>query len=66
MKIRYDPKADTLTLVLRATPVHESDDSKPGVILDYDCERKLVGIEILNASSCVDNPNAVSLIVGSV
>ena len=64
MKIRYDPKADTLTLVLRATPVHERDEVKPGVILDYDRERNLVGIEIRNASSCVDNPQSVSLIVG--
>ena len=65
MKIRYDPQADTLTLVLRATPVHASDDGKPGLILDYDREGNVVGIEILNASSCVDNPNFVNLVVGS-
>ena len=37
MKVRYDRKTDTLSLVLRDNvTVVESDEDKPGVILDYD------------------------------
>ena len=51
MKLTYDKAADILTLLLRDTPVAESDEDKPGVILDYDDEGNLVSIEILDASS---------------
>ena len=36
MKVNYDMKADTLTVVFRDVPVAESDEDKPAVILDYD------------------------------
>jgi uncharacterized protein YuzE len=39
--------------------VEESDEAKPGVILDYDIEGNIVGLEILNASKRVDNPKAI-------
>ena len=64
MKARYDPKSDTLTLVFRSTPVHESDEDRPGVILDYDREGNVVGIEILDASKRVENPEKVEFIAG--
>lgn len=35
MKVNYDAATDTLTVILRDTPVAESDEDKPGVILDY-------------------------------
>jgi len=53
MKAVYDPKTDTLTIQLNAGPVAESDEGKPGVILDYDAEGNLVGIEVLDASKRV-------------
>ena len=36
MKVIYDQTADTLTIIFADTPVAESDEDKPGVILDYD------------------------------
>jgi YD repeat-containing protein len=53
MKATYDPKTDTLTFELKSAPVAESDEDKPGVILDYDKEGNLIGIEVLDASKRV-------------
>ena len=38
MKVTYDPEVDALTIILSDVSVEESDEAKPGVILDYDCE----------------------------
>jgi YD repeat-containing protein len=53
MKARYDPKTDTLTVELAPGPAAESDEDKPGVILDYDADGNLIGIEVLDASKRV-------------
>ncbi len=53
MKAVYNIRADTWTLELRPGPVVESDEHKPGVILDYDASGNLVGLEILDASQRV-------------
>ena len=50
MNAVYDARTDTLTLELKAGPVTESDENKPGIILDYDAAGDLVSIEILDAS----------------
>lgn len=57
MKVRYDARTDTLTLLLREdVAVAESDEDKPGVILDYDAGGNLVAIEVLDASERVTEP----------
>ncbi len=61
MKVHYDPETDTLTVVFREAPVAESDEDKPGVILDYDHDGNLVSVELLDASKRVEDPRSVTL-----
>ena len=63
MKIDYDQASDILSMLFSSTPVEESDEVKPGVILDYDAAGNVVGIEILDASRRMENPTAVELSV---
>ncbi|MBX3302274.1 MAG: DUF2283 domain-containing protein [Nitrospira sp.] len=63
MKVKYDEEVDVLTIELSDASVEESDEDKPGVILDYDKEGNIVGIEILNASKRVQNPKSVEYAV---
>jgi len=54
MKAIYDSRTDVLSIILRAdAAVVESDEDRPGVILDYDEDRNLVSLEILDASKRV-------------
>ena len=62
MKARYDEATDTLTLILRDAPVAESDEDKPGVILDYAEDGSLVSLEVLDASKRVEEPRAVTVV----
>lgn len=59
MRVTYDPTVDVLKIVLSSAPVEESDEEKPGVILDYDADGNVVGIEVLAASTRVDDPRSV-------
>ena len=59
MKATYDPTSDTLTLELKPGPVAESDEDKPGIILDYDAAGNLVSIEILDASRRVEEARSM-------
>ena len=61
MKVNYDAKTDTLTVILRDALVAESDEDKPGIILDYDDVGNLVSIEVLDASKRVEEPRSVTL-----
>ena len=59
MRVLYDGETDTLTIILSDAAVTESDEDKPGVILDYDASSYLVSIEILDASTRMPTPSRI-------
>ena len=59
MKVNYDSEVDVLRIIFIDTPIEESDKEKPGLILDYDKDGNIVGLEVLDASLCVENPKSV-------
>ena len=63
MKVTYDPDVDVLRILFRNASIEESDEDKPGVILDYDKEGNVVGLEVLNASQRIENPRALDYAV---
>ena len=66
MRVRYDSETDTLTVIFADSPVVESDEDKPGTILDYDASGNLVSIEILDASRRVGLPTQIEYQVVAV
>ncbi len=63
MKVLYDPETDVLRVTFRNSPVDESDEDKPGVILDYDKDGNIVSLEILDASKRMENPRSLEYAV---
>jgi uncharacterized protein YuzE len=59
MKVTYDPQTDILRILFTQGRIEESDEDKPGIILDYDKEGNVVGIEVLDASRRIENPRSV-------
>ena len=51
MKLKVDKENDALYFRLDESSVVESEEVQPGVILDFNVEGKMVGIEILDLSS---------------
>lgn len=54
MKLQYYPETDSLYIDLASRPSVESREVSEGVVLDYDAEGNLVGIDIDKASLKLD------------
>jgi uncharacterized protein YuzE len=46
MKVTYDPEIDVQRILCSNVPIEESDEDKPGVIIDYDKDGNIVGEEL--------------------
>mgnify|MGYP001615081423 CR=1 FL=1 len=53
MRLKVDKASDALYFRLDESAIVESEEVEPGVILDFNAEDKVVGIEILNLSTRV-------------
>lgn len=47
MRLRVDQENDALYLRLDESRIVESEEVQPGVVLDFDCNGKVVGVEII-------------------
>jgi uncharacterized protein YuzE len=56
MKVQYNTEVDVLSIVFSESAVEQSDEDKPGIILDYDKSGNVVGVGILDASKRMGNP----------
>jgi len=65
MKVTVDREADALYMRLSDTRIRDSEEVRPGVILDYDEKNNLVGIEILRVSERVPAAALKSVLVES-
>ena len=63
MKVTYDHEVDVIRIIFSDARIEESDEVKPGTILDYDEKGNIVGMEVLNASRHMENPRAVEYAV---
>jgi uncharacterized protein YuzE len=63
MKIKYDREVDVIQITLKDVAIAESGEETPGIILDFDSDGHVVGIEILQASQRIDNPQAIEYVI---
>ena len=60
MKVTYDGKTDTLTMLLKEdATIVDSDEQTDGLILDFDERGEVVSIEVLDASRRVTEARKV-------
>ena len=48
MRIRYDDKIDAVYFRFDDSKVVESEEVKPGIVLDFNAKKQVVGIEVLD------------------
>jgi uncharacterized protein YuzE len=57
VKLKIDEKADALYLRLDDSKIVESEEVSPGVVLEFNADNQVVGVEILNLSKRSPNLN---------
>lgn len=62
MRLHIDQTADALYLRLDESPIVDSEEVSPGVVLDFSAENQVVGVEILNLSRRTQSPELGKLI----
>lgn len=65
MKVEYDKETDTLTITFRAARIKESDEVRPGMIVDFGYDGGVLEIEILGASKLVDKTAEIQFAVST-
>ncbi len=66
MKLKVDKQADALYLLLDDSPVAESQEASPGIVLDFNTHNEVVGVEILHLSKRAPGLNVRELLFETV
>jgi uncharacterized protein YuzE len=61
MKLKVDEEGDALYFRLDESPIVESEEVEPGIILDFNSDGKVVGVEMLNLSLRI-NPEQLKIL----
>ena len=64
MKVIYDPEQDILQIALTSTVIEETAQIAPGLVLDYDEDGHVIGLEIRRSCIKTDSPYAISFNIG--
>ncbi|NJN00087.1 MAG: DUF2283 domain-containing protein [Phormidesmis sp. RL_2_1] len=64
MKVIYDSSKDILQISFNPSSIEETTQIAPGLILDYDEDGHVIGLELRKASQKLDNPYAITYTVG--
>lgn len=59
MRVRVDHGADAVYVNLTDRPIKDSEEVADGIVVDYDDQGRIVGVEILDASKRTDDPEAL-------
>ncbi len=51
MRVHIDPESDALYIRLSETPIEGTEEVRPGVMLDFDANGEVVGVEMLHIST---------------
>ena len=66
MRLKVDQKADALYLSLSDAPANRSEEVSPGIIVDYDEQNHVVGVEMLYLSKRAPDTEIHRLLFESV
>jgi len=66
MKLKVDERADALYLTLSEAPASRSEEVSPGILVDYDDQDRVVGIEMLYLSKRAPQTDIRRLLFESV
>ena len=66
MKLKVDQQADALYLTLSEAPASRTEEISPGIIVDFDDEDRVVGIEMLYLSKRAPDTDLRRLLFESV
>jgi uncharacterized protein YuzE len=61
VKVTFNEESDALYVRLDQTPIVESEEIRPGVILDYDEKDQVVGVELLGVVERIDRTDLRSM-----
>ena len=60
MTVTFDREADALYIRFREGKAQRSNDISDGIVMDFDAEGEILGIEILHASVRIPEPHSIS------